>query len=27
MNVLVPIFYNSNGDLAPVGGPAGTNSA
>ena len=27
VNVLAPIFYNSNADLAPVGGPAGTNSA
>jgi hypothetical protein len=27
VNVLAPIFFNSNGDLAPAGGPAGTNSA
>jgi hypothetical protein len=27
VNVLAPIFYNSNADLAPVSGPAGTNSA
>src|SRR5262245_4190304 len=27
INGLVPIFYNSNADLTPVSGPAGTNSA
>ena len=27
LNGLVPIFFNSNADLAPVNGPAGTNSA
>ena len=27
INGLVPIFYNSNADLAPVSGPVGTNSA
>ena len=26
-NVLAPIFYNSNADLTPTGGPAGQNSA